>query len=147
MTFGDADRQLYMCTTICIGIPLFIVGVFVFILGGYFGKYMYYLGHPVTDPSIDDVPWLWRHTSEFFAWDGLFIFWGFIFVLLYVLLLAAVWALFTGVKRGICCVVKAPYKGVKYLASGSSKKETPDTKKAKKKKTKKQKKKSADDEV
>lgn len=134
-----------MCVNECIAILLFILGIFVFICGGYLGKYIYYLGHP--NPSIDDVPWLWRHGNEFFAWDGLFVFWGIIFVLIYLLIIALIVVLLKGLKRGICCVVKAPYHGVKYLTSKKNKKGNEQTDLTAKKKNKKKKRKTRNEDV
>ncbi len=123
-----------MCISECIIVFAFILGIFVFIFGGYLGKYIYYLGHP--QPSIDDVPWLWRNSGSFFAWDALFVFWGVISIAIYILILVIVVFLLKGLKKGICCVVKAPYTGAKYLLK-PKKKGSLSLKPLKKKKNKK----------
>jgi hypothetical protein len=123
---------------------LVIIGIFVFICGGYVGKYFYYIGH--TDFYGEDGLWIWRHGSQFFSWDGLFIFWGMVFVLIYIVIIALVVVLLKGVKRGICCVVKSPYHGVKYLTSKKNKKGDEQTDPIAKKK-KKKKKKTRDEDV
>lgn len=125
-----------MCLSECIFIILFIIGIFVFIIGGYLGKYIYYLGHP--SPSIDDVPWLYKNSASFFAWDSLFVFWGIFSIIIYIVIIGFFVVLIKGIKRGVCCVVKAPYKGAKYLVNRGKKDPQKDSSKKKKKKKKKE---------